>query len=49
MLMHKTHHINIVYNFQVANTIIYLFSISVSLKFHSTFEIFIKSQKEIDT
>jgi hypothetical protein len=49
MLMHKTHHINIVYNFQVANTIIYLFSISVSLKFRSTFEIFIKSQKEIDT
>lgn len=49
MLMHKTHHINIVYNFQVANTIIYLFSILVSLKFHSAFETFLKSQEEIDT
>ncbi len=48
MLMHKTHHINIVYNFQVANTIIYLFSILVSLEFHSTFETFITSQKKID-
>ncbi len=49
MLMHKTHHINIVYNFQVANTIIYLFSIPVSLKFHSASETFLKSQEEIDT
>ncbi len=49
MLMHKTHHINIVYNFQVTNTIIYLFSIPVSLKIHSIFETFIKLQKEIDT
>jgi hypothetical protein len=47
--MHKTHHINIVYNFRVANTIIYPFSIAVSLKIRSTFETFINSLKEIET